>query len=1043
MIKHIAMAVAASLALIVTLTPTPVDGQSDDQRGDAAVSQITRVAGVSRATTAVELSRTSHLEGTTTVVLARDDAYPDALAGGPLAALVEGPLLLTSSDALSADTAAEIDRLGAREVILLGGPSALSSSIEADLAELGITNVRRLAGNTRFETAAVIAAEFNEVEEIYLTRGADDGDRAGWPDAVAVGALAARQQQPILLAGGQGELPTETAAAIGEVEADTVILVGGTGALPEGLQAEVGTLGVETGRIAGASRTETAARVAARAVADGADATQPWLATAADFPDALAAGPAVAASGGVLLLSDADDLAGSPAVAEWLERHRGNMTTVRLVGGPAVLSDALATQVEELVFADRTTPQHIRAAYEAGDLSVDDAARYSLFSTLDPSRVPLELQGAAVEGEFDGSLDIVAWWEDLQPDTQEELGQYLAVREAPEQEQARRLQDWTDCSGLNYIIADIPLPCVAEVDVDSDGDVDFQVFYSVGRGGVAPIDDDVSTEGDDVTRPDLIDLVIDSVTHAWTVYVAAGFEAPEQTDIIMFAGMLPGAGLALPDLFEPGVRNIYLDTDETRVSEYLPRHELFHQFQYSYIGAAEYSAHRDGMTWWLEATANWAAGIANADQSATQEVPGHAGQLSETLGQPERRFDEARALTGGNEYGSFIVAEFLAQRENGAQTIESTLQRSGEGPLGRNPTDVVADLMGRTEGFAAEMMRYRQWSYVLNRDRTIGFDTDDVSLYWRPELNNDPRTRGGEVSTARPQRSVVEFNPRSIADGFAILDPTGATYVDLVIPPGQPVEITLTSDNEDVSASVLSFGRYPNQCDDPTPIPRSSSVWSARIDPSPTCSRLTLIISNGSRNQSASVVWEAVLPAEEPDPSPSPSPIPPQPPTPDPPAAPSTQIILSGRGLSEQIQFGDDAETVLRAMTDMLGPPINDTGWQANECPVPDGLGDTRTVVFNGILVLDFRREPTPTFESWTNGFVRPLYMTERGITLGSTNTEVDNAYPEATFDTSDPLMPIWQIPETAGGPMRAFALDSDPDSSIVQLSSGADYRCP
>jgi hypothetical protein len=95
-------------------------------------------------------------------------------------------------------------------------------------------------------------------------------------------------------------------------------------------------------RLAGANRYETSKLIAAQATAAGADARRTWLATGADWPDALAAGPAAAAQGAVLLLVDGKS-ASTPAVTSWIQAA-GGLTELVIVGGSAsVTAAALAT----------------------------------------------------------------------------------------------------------------------------------------------------------------------------------------------------------------------------------------------------------------------------------------------------------------------------------------------------------------------------------------------------------------------------------------------------------------------------------------------------------------------------------------------------------------------------------------------------------------------------------------------------------------------------------------------------------------------------
>ena len=55
--------------------------------------------------------------------------YPDGLAGGPVAALVPGPLLLVGSTHLPGTVAAELDRLAPDKVYVLGGTLSVSDGV--------------------------------------------------------------------------------------------------------------------------------------------------------------------------------------------------------------------------------------------------------------------------------------------------------------------------------------------------------------------------------------------------------------------------------------------------------------------------------------------------------------------------------------------------------------------------------------------------------------------------------------------------------------------------------------------------------------------------------------------------------------------------------------------------------------------------------------------------------------------------------------------------------------------------------------------------
>ncbi len=331
-----------------TATPAPSPSPPVEEPSEPPAEadlEVRRLAGPDRVATAVEVSRDSHPDAAATVVLARADDYPDALAGAPLAAEVGGPVLLTPSDGLAPGVAAEVRRLGAQTAVLLGGPEALSPEVEEGLRSAGVTNVERVGGATRFETAAQIAARL-DADRVYVALGrGSDGPASGFADALAVGPVAAAEGAPILLV-EQSSVPPATASALDGRAAATI--VGGTAAVSESVSRDLAGRGLSVDRAGGADRYETAAMVAARGLEAGASVGSTWLATGAAFPDALVAGAAVARDGGVLLLADPSDLDDSSATASFLGDRAGALRRVTLLGGPQALSEAVADDARAL-----------------------------------------------------------------------------------------------------------------------------------------------------------------------------------------------------------------------------------------------------------------------------------------------------------------------------------------------------------------------------------------------------------------------------------------------------------------------------------------------------------------------------------------------------------------------------------------------------------------------------------------------------------------------------------------------------------------------
>ena len=310
-----------------------------------------RVSGINRVETSVKVSESSfpQPDSADTVVIATGTNYPDALAGGPLARRLDAPLLLTDPTALSPATAAEIQRLGAVHAILLGGPGALSGQVESDVRGLGLTT-ERIAGRDRFETAGLIADRVPSTT-VYVTEGANADPNRGWPDAVAVSGLASFELRPIILV-TRTTFPTASRDAMTRLGVTDAVVVGGEVAVSAETAAEIadpdgdGTPEVRVTRVAGASRYDTSVALATRSVAAGASTFDLWFATGLSFPDALAAGPAVARSGGVLLLVHGRDPNGGPEVYEWLEDlDEDDTLRAWLVGGTSAVTDEVADRL--------------------------------------------------------------------------------------------------------------------------------------------------------------------------------------------------------------------------------------------------------------------------------------------------------------------------------------------------------------------------------------------------------------------------------------------------------------------------------------------------------------------------------------------------------------------------------------------------------------------------------------------------------------------------------------------------------------------------
>jgi putative cell wall-binding protein len=96
----------------------------------AVLGTTSRLAGADRFGTSVQISKSAYgSAGSNTVFVATGANFPDGLAGGAVAALVPGPILLVSPTRLPSVIGTELNRLDPDTVYVIGGTSAVSSGV--------------------------------------------------------------------------------------------------------------------------------------------------------------------------------------------------------------------------------------------------------------------------------------------------------------------------------------------------------------------------------------------------------------------------------------------------------------------------------------------------------------------------------------------------------------------------------------------------------------------------------------------------------------------------------------------------------------------------------------------------------------------------------------------------------------------------------------------------------------------------------------------------------------------------------------------------
>ena len=281
------------LALLATLAAVPPASAVGDV---SDTINIQLPAGANDAPRlALRLSRATFPDdGADRVLIATDAQFADALTSGTLQG-DDTPLLLTPSDDVRADVVTEINRLGATEVVLLGGVNALDETVEDELSDAGL-DVERVSGPTRIETAIEVAKLAPESTTAIVSRAFPSGADASqaFADSLSAGAWAAATGWPSLLT-STDELPETIRQALADSDIERVMLLGGTAAVSPTVEDELESLGVDVVRVAGATRFDTAVEVAEQRGFDSAADADRIILVEGQAPDAWAAGFAAAA----------------------------------------------------------------------------------------------------------------------------------------------------------------------------------------------------------------------------------------------------------------------------------------------------------------------------------------------------------------------------------------------------------------------------------------------------------------------------------------------------------------------------------------------------------------------------------------------------------------------------------------------------------------------------------------------------------------------------------------------------------------------------
>ena len=238
---------------IVLGGPTAIDSQVYSRiTGRFGSGNVERIEGATRYVTANRIATRTLSELTKagkvwdgTAFLATGRNFPDALAAAPLANSAGWPIFLTEPGSFTGETRDAMRNAGVKKVIVLGGEIAISDAAYREVqSAFGSGNVARIAGTTRYDTAAKIATlsvagSITETSKLGITvKNKHTWDKVGvttgknFPDALAGGVLQGKNRRTMLLTDPASlSAATENTLDARNASINTVTLYGGPIAL--------------------------------------------------------------------------------------------------------------------------------------------------------------------------------------------------------------------------------------------------------------------------------------------------------------------------------------------------------------------------------------------------------------------------------------------------------------------------------------------------------------------------------------------------------------------------------------------------------------------------------------------------------------------------------------------------------------------------------------------------------------------------------------------------------------------------------------------
>lgn len=238
---------------------------------------MSKIYGKNRTDTSIALSRALY-KSSSDVIIVSSKSNQDGINASTLSQSLGAPVFIVNNDDDMRRVESEIERLGAKNVTIVGGENSISKSKEGILSKEG-RNISRLSGENRYETA-------NKILQASLKSSGSDTviliNENKVSDYMSAQVISQKTGFPIAIS-KKSSIDKSIFDTIKKSGVQNMIVVGGENSISN---TAISDLGINTYRISGKDRYDTSAKVLK---SFGVNSENVVLTNGSYFPDAILA----------------------------------------------------------------------------------------------------------------------------------------------------------------------------------------------------------------------------------------------------------------------------------------------------------------------------------------------------------------------------------------------------------------------------------------------------------------------------------------------------------------------------------------------------------------------------------------------------------------------------------------------------------------------------------------------------------------------------------------------------------------------------------